>query len=150
MIRLVRTHSDNNDFINLVRYLDAYLKITDGDDHSFYNQYNGIESLKNVVVAYINKKAVGCGAFKKYDENSVEIKRMFTITEARGKGVASQILQELENWSKELGFKSCILETGKRQIEAVQFYKKNDYTIIPNYGPYKNMDNSICFKKVLS
>lgn len=150
MIRLVRTHSDNNDFINLVRYLDAYLKITDGDDHSFYNQYNGIESLKNVVVAYINKKAVGCGAFKKYDENSLEIKRMFTITEARGKGVASQILQELENWSKELGFKSCILETGKRQIEAVQFYKKNDYTIIPNYGPYKNMDNSICFKKVLS
>lgn len=150
MIRLVRTHSDNNDFINLVRYLDAYLKITDGDDHSFYNQYNGIESLKNVVVAYINKKAVGCGAFKKYDENSLEIKRMFTITEARGKGVASQILQELENWSKELGFKSCILETGKRQIEAVQFYKKNDYTIIPNYGPYKNMDNSVCFKKVLS
>lgn len=150
MIRLVRTHSDNNDFINLVRYLDAYLKITDGDDHSFYNQYNGIESLKNVVVAYINKKAVGCGAFKKYDENSVEIKRMFTITEARGKGVASQILQELENWSKELGFKSCILETGKRQIEAVQFYKKNDYNIIPNYGPYKNMDNSVCFKKVLS
>ena len=44
---------------------------------------------------------------------------------------------------------SQILETGKRQKEAVQFYKKNKYTIIPNFGQYKNVENSICFIKQL-
>ncbi|GAA3618661.1 GNAT family N-acetyltransferase [Flavivirga jejuensis] len=150
MIKLIRTNSNNNDFINLVKLLNDYLKITDGDDHEFYNQYNNIDVLKNIVVAYIDNTPVGCGAFKKYAENTVEIKRMFTLPETRGKGIASKILKELEDWSKELNFEACILETGKRQIEAVQFYKKNDYLITPNYGQYKNATNSICFKKIIN
>lgn len=147
MIKLIRTNSDDNDFINLVKLLNDYLKIVDGDDHEFYDQYNNIDVLKNIVVAYIDNTPVGCGAFKKYTENEVEIKRMFTLPETRGKGIASKILKELEDWARELNFEACILETGKRQIEAVQFYKKNDYLIIPNYGQYKNVTNSICFKK---
>ncbi|NMH86475.1 GNAT family N-acetyltransferase [Flavivirga algicola] len=149
MIKLIRTNSDNNDFVKLVNLLNDYLKIIDGDDHEFYNQYNGIDTLKNVIVSYIDDKPVGCGAFKKYTENEVEIKRMFTLPETRGQGVASKILKELEDWSKELNFEACVLETGKRQIEAVQFYKKNNYTIIPNYGQYEGISNSLCLKKML-
>ena len=150
MITLVRTNSENQDFINLVKDLDAYLKITDGDEHDFYNQYNNIDVLKHTVVAYLNGKPVGCGAFKKFDKDSVEIKRMFTDTTARGKGVATKILSELEIWASELNYNACILETGIRQTEAVQFYKKNNYAIIPNYGQYINVSNSFCFKKMLS
>ncbi len=149
MIKLIRTNSNNTDFVNLVTLLNDYLKVMDGDEHTFYNQYNNIDVLKNVVVAYINDKPVGCGAFKKYDENDTEIKRMFTLPETRGQGIASKILKELEDWSKELHFEACVLETGKRQIEAVQFYKKNRYTIIPNYGQYEGITNSLCFKKML-
>ncbi|MDD7884992.1 GNAT family N-acetyltransferase [Flavivirga sp. 57AJ16] len=149
MIKLVRTSSDNNDFVNLVTLLNNYLKVVDGDDHEFYDQYNNIDVLKNVIVAYIDNTPVGCGAFKKYTENEVEIKRMFTLPETRGQGVASKILKALENWSKELNFEACILETGKRQIEAIQFYKKNAYTLTPNYGQYKDVVNSLCFKKML-
>lgn len=149
MIKLIRTNSDNNDFINLVKFLNDYLKIVDGDDHDFYHQYNNIDVLKNVIIAYIDNKPVGCGAFKKYTESDVEIKRMFTLPETRGKGIATKILKELENWSKELNFETCVLETGKRQIEAVQFYKKNDYKAIPNYGQYEGVTNSVCFKKKL-
>ena len=147
---LIRTNSDNIDFKNLVKELDSYLKTTDGEEHAYYNQFNSIESLKNVVVAYIDGQAVGCGAFKKFDSNSVEIKRMFTLPQERGNGVASKILKELENWSLELNNNSCILETGKRQIEAASFYQKNGYSLIPNYGQYINMDNSLCFRKTLS
>lgn len=147
MPNLIRTTSDNKDFINLVKDLDAYLKITDGDEHEFYNQFNSVESLRHVVVLYANEKAVGCGAFKKFDDNSVEIKRMYVNPNTREKGLGKQILNGLENWAKELGFSSCILETGKRQIEAVKFYKKCDYMTIPKYGQYKDMDNSVCFKK---
>ena len=144
-----RTNSANKDFINLVKKLDAYLKITDGDEHDFYNQFNHIDVLKNIVVIYFNEIAVGCGAIKKFDNNTVEVKRMFVCQEKRGSGVAQEMLQELETWAKELGYQECILETGIRQLEAVRFYKKCNYKIIPNYGQYKKMENSICFKKRL-
>jgi putative acetyltransferase len=144
-----RTNSANKDFINLVKKLDAYLKITDGDEHDFYNQFNHIDVLKEVVIFYAEEVAVGCGAIKKFDDTSVEVKRMFVASEKRGLGVAQKIIHELETWSKEFGYKKCVLETGIRQVEAVKFYKKCDYKIIPNYGQYKNMENSICFEKQL-
>lgn len=148
-IQIKRTNFDNVDFINLVKELDAYLKITDRDEHDFYNQFNHIDVLKNIVVIYFNEIAVGCGAIKKFDNNTVEVKRMFVCQEKRGSGVAQEMLQELETWATELGYQECILETGIRQVEAVRFYKKCNYKIIPNYGQYKKMENSICFKKRL-
>lgn len=149
MIQIIRSNSTNVDFVYLVKQLDAYLKIVDGDDHNFYNQYNNIDVLKHTVIAYFNNIPIGCGAFKKLDANSVEIKRMYTSPESRNLGVASKILNELERWAKELKYKYCILETGKNQIEAVHFYKKNHYDRIPNFEPYQTIDNSLCFKKVL-
>jgi len=149
MIKLVRTNSENKDFASLVNYLNDYLKIVDGDEHDFYNQYNNIDVLKHVVVAYEDEIPLACGAFKALDENTVEIKRMFTQIDARGTGMASKVLQEIEKWSKELSYKACVLETGKRQMEAVSFYNKMNYTIIPNYGQYKNIANSLCLKKEL-
>lgn len=149
MIEIVRTNSENKDFKKLVRELDSYLKITDGDEHDFYNQFNHINVLKHTVVAYKNKIPVGCGAFKKFDNKAVEIKRMYTHPNYRQFGIATLILSELQSWAKELNFKATILETGKRQTEAVQFYKKNNYQIIPNFGQYAEMDNSLCFYKVI-
>tara|TARA_R110002072_G_scaffold26823_2_gene88225 strand:- start:1091 stop:1561 length:471 start_codon:yes stop_codon:yes gene_type:complete len=152
---LKRTNSKNKDFINLVKHLDAYLKITDEDEHDFYNQFNNIDVLKEVIVIYaeteINsaqvKIPVGCGAFKKFNDIAVEVKRMYVVPEKRGQGFAQKIVSELEIWAKELGYKKCVLETGKRQVEAVKFYKKCGYSIISNYGQYIGMENSICFEK---
>jgi putative acetyltransferase len=148
-LKIIRTTSANPDFIALVKELDAYLKIVDGADHDFYNQYNGIESLDYVVIAYKNNVAVGCGAFKPYQNTKAEIKRMYSQPQHRKLGVATQVLAELENWAKQLNYQSCILETGKRQTEAVAFYQKCGYQLIPNYGQYAQMDNSICFEKTL-
>jgi len=149
MLKIIRANSKNVGFVFLVKQLDDYLKVTDGEEHAFYNQFNNIDVLKNTIVVYLNNKPVGCGAFKQFDSNTVEIKRMFTLPETRGEGIATNILFALENWAKELKYSACILETGIRQVEAVSFYKKNDYKIIPNYGQYKHVENSICFKKEL-
>lgn len=149
MLKIIRTNSENQDFINLVKQLDAYLKITDGDEHDFYNQFNNIDVLKHAIVIYINELAVGCGAIKKFDNSSMEVKRMFVTENSRNIGIAQNILKELEVWIKELGYKKCVLETGKRQIEAVKFYHKCKYKIIPNYGQYIGMDNSVCFEKMV-
>lgn len=147
MITLTRTDSSNTDFIALVKLLDAYLAEKDGREHDFYNQFNTIVMLKNVVVGYENGVPVACGAIKEFEKDAMEVKRMFTKPEVRGKGLASRVLSELEEWASELGYKKCVLETGKRQVEAVALYKKQGYSFIPNYGQYIGIENSVCFKK---
>ena len=149
MIRLFRTDSGNKDFIRLVKELDADLAERDGEEHSFYSKFNKVDMIRHVVVAYQNNVAISCGAIKEYDPKTMEVKRMFTSPENRGKGFAGIILHELENWARELNFEKCILETGKRQAEAIRLYKKSGYDIIPNYGQYAGIENSVCFKKDL-
>lgn len=150
MIRLHRTDSSNGDFQSLVVLLDKDLAIRDGEDHAFYNQFNKIVNIRHVVVCYDVDIPVACGAFKKYDKDAVEIKRMFVLPAYRGRGLGGIVLQELEKWASELGYPSCILETGKKQPEAIALYKKTGYAIIKNYGQYENVENSVCMKKILS
>lgn len=144
-----RIDSSHLDFHNLVKFLDADLAVRDGDDHAFYHQFNGIDTLKNCVVVYVDHIAVACGAFKPFSEDTVEIKRMYTDPQYRGKGLASKALNELEAWAKEGGYKKCILETGIKQPEAIALYEKSGYGRIPNYGQYHGVENSICFEKIL-
>lgn len=149
MIQLKRTTSDSPDFHGLVRLLDQYLQIKDGSDHSFYAQYNKLDTIKNVVVYYHGDIAAGCGAFKKFDNETVEIKRMFVRPDVRGKGIGTAILNELETWAAEINYSTCILETGKKQQEAIRVYQKAGYSIIPNFGQYENVANSVCMKKLI-
>ena len=149
MIKVIRTDSDNSGFIDLVKYLDADLAERDKEDHTFYAQFNKIDKIKCVVVAYENDSPIACGAIKEYRLGTMEIKRMYTSPEGRGKGIATRILTELELWAKELSCEKCILETGKRQPEAIGLYKKNGYHLIPNYGQYAEIENSLCFEKEL-
>ncbi|WP_443945274.1 GNAT family N-acetyltransferase [Pedobacter sp. AW1-32] len=146
---LLRTDSDHPDFKSLVVLLDKDLAIRDGEDHAFYAQYNKIAAIKEVVVAFKDGKAVGCGAFKPFDANSTEIKRMFVHPDFRQQGIAKIILTELESWSKSLDFERCVLETGKKQPEAIALYQKAGYSVIPNYGQYIGIDNSVCLQKIL-
>ena len=144
-----RTTPDDPDFKELVKELDRDLATRDGEEHVFYAQFNTTDKINYVVVAYEKELPSGCGALKEYARDSMEVKRMFVRPDKRCKGIASGILYELENWSRELGYKKCILETGKKQPEAIGMYEKNLYNRIPNYGQYENVENSVCFEKVL-
>jgi len=148
-ITLLRTTSHNPDFQRLVKDLDTVLAERNGKANVFFAQYNSIETVKNVVLAYDDDEAIGCGAMKEYDEKTIEIKRMFVSEYKRGNGIASVMLNELEKWASELNYKRCILETGLKMPEAISLYRKNHYQIISNYGPYKNLKSNICFQKLL-
>ena len=134
----------------MVKELDADLKIRDGEEHLFYAQFNKIDRIKHVVVVYVEDKAVGCGAIKEFSPDTVEVKRMYVQSDKRDRGIASFILKELEQWAAELNYSKCVLETGKKQPEALRLYAKNGYSIIPNYGQYENVENSVCFEKNLT
>ncbi|MBL7802669.1 MAG: GNAT family N-acetyltransferase [Saprospiraceae bacterium] len=147
MIKLLRTDSGHPDFIHLVGLLDAELAVIDGEEHAFYHQFNKVDAIKYALVAYLDGQAVACGALKAFDAQSMEVKRMYTLLAARGRGVASSVLTGLEDWARELGFEKCVLETGIRQPDAIRLYTKNGYAVIPNYGQYAGVENSVCFEK---
>ena len=150
MITIKRTTSDDKDFDDLRIPLDAYLAHLDGDDHAFYAQFNKSSMLKNALVCYWDGIPVGIGAYKEYDANTAEMKRMYTLPEFRGKGIGKAILTELENWATEEGYSISQLETGYKQIDAIGLYKKLGYEVIENFGPYVGVENSVCMKKIIN
>ncbi len=150
MVVLKKTNPENADFTKLVALLDKDLAIRDGEDHAFYDQFNSTSILKYALVAYFEGEPAGCGAIKPIGREAMEIKRMFVRPKFRGRAIATTILRELELWTRELGYRRCVLETGKRQPEAIALYQKNGYQTIPNYGPYQGILNSVCFEKDVS
>jgi putative acetyltransferase len=150
MIHIKRTQSSDPDFQKLIKVLDRELAIRDGDEHAFFAQYNTLVNIQHVVLILVDDFAVGCGAIKPYSETTMEVKRMFVDEAHRSAGLATIILNELEKWATELGFRHCILETGIRQPEAIRLYTKNAYQSIPNYGQYEGVASSVCFEKWLA
>ena len=149
MLKFSIVTSGSFDFKKMVKELDAYLAVIDGEEHSFYHQYNQITNINYAMVVYENDAPIGCGAIKEFDLTAMEVKRMYVQAGKRGKGVASQLLHELEKWAAELGYQKCVLETGKRQQDAIALYLKAGYQVIENYGQYVGVENSVCFEKML-
>jgi GNAT superfamily N-acetyltransferase len=146
-ITITKTTSENPDFINLITAFDAYLWAKYPELKTNYWGNNIIEINPNVVIVYLDDKPVACACFKKYDKNTIEIKRMFVLPEARGLGLAQRILQELEFWAHELGYSYSVLETLHKQTAAIELYQKAGYTIVDNYEPYVGLEMSVCMRK---
>ena len=149
MLKIQRTNSENPDFKRLTQELDVTLCDLYGTKQEDFEEYNRIVDLETVVVAYLDENPVGCGCFKKFNEDSVEIKRMFVKPEFRGRGIASRILYELEKWGYELKYTYATLETGNKQIAAIEMYQSLGYMIIDNYDQYKDNGISVCMMKSL-
>lgn len=147
MVNVIRCNSENADFKELVSLLDADLNGRNGHLQAQYNQFNVIDFIETVVVAYNDDIPVGCSCFKQLDDERVELKRMYVKPQQRGNGVATLILNELEGWAKEQNFKNMVLETGLKQPEAISLYQKFGFERIENYGQYIGNDNSVCFCK---
>jgi GNAT superfamily N-acetyltransferase len=94
--------------------------------------------------------AIGCGGIARFDESRGEVKRMYVVPEARGRGLGRRLLEELEDHARRLGYASVVLETGDRQEEAVGLYESSGYERIPCYPPYNSRELSICYEKRLT
>lgn len=149
MPAILKTNSDHAEFRKLIRELDLELRRNYEFAQDTYDQYNQVDTISHVMLAYVDGQAVGCGCFRVLNPETVEMKRMFVLREYRGLGISKQILAALESWAAELNFKTAVLETGDLQIEAIQLYRKYGYQSIPNYGPYADLPHSYCFEKSL-
>lgn len=144
---IIRTTSENPDFQNLTSELDDELCRIYNTNKEDYEEYNRITGLPTVVLAYENNVAVACGCFKQFDARRIELKRMFVRPGFRGKGIASLMVKELEQWACELGYPTAILETGKGQPEAIALYRKLGYEDIPHFGEFPDESRSVCLGK---
>lgn len=99
-------------------------------------------------MAYDENLPVGCASYKPFDAHSAEIKRVFIRTEYRGQGISKRLMQLLEARAFKDGYDRLILETGKQLFEAMGLYRSSGFKVIPNYGKYINMIESICMEKI--
>jgi GNAT superfamily N-acetyltransferase len=148
----IRTDGTNPDFVDLCRLLDKSLDELVGAkfQRSQYAQYNTLEHIHNVIMYYDGGTAIAAGSFKKYDDTTAELKRVFVRKEYRGQGIARKLVSSLERWASSYGYEAMILETGAPLVAAMSLYRGLGYVIIPNYGQYRDMENSICMRKRLS
>ncbi len=149
MISYKRTDSNDPGFREMVALLDEGLTVTDGDEFDFFAQFNKIDNIRNVIVAFDGELAVGAGSFKEFDNETAEIKRMFVRESHRRLGIAATILRNLEEWAVESGYKYSMLETGCMLIGAIAMYKREGYSEIDAYEPYVGVATSVCMKKEL-
>jgi GNAT superfamily N-acetyltransferase len=103
-----------------------------------------------VVAAAADGTPLGCGGLRQLDARTGEVKRMYVVPGRRGTGVASAVLQALEDHARSLGWSHLRLETGDGQPDAVRFYTKQGYTPIPRFGHYADEPTSLCFERTLS
>jgi GNAT superfamily N-acetyltransferase len=149
MPEIIRTNSDNPHFRHLVDLLDADLTLRYGELQKHYAQFNHIDFIDTVVLAYEKDVPAGCGCFRYFAPGTIEVKRMYVKPDFRGRGISRLILTELENWAGELGYTESVLETGNQQTEAINLYHRFGYREIPNYGNYEGTETSICMSKKL-
>lgn len=145
-ITIAKENIQSKDAIALIEELSDELKSITGDSgQSSFNSTDINNKRSLFVIARENGRAVGCGAFREISGEIAEIKRMYV--RKKSCGVGSRILSYLEREAKKSGYSRTLLETRKCNGNAVNFYLKNGYTIIPNYGKYENMPEAVCFEK---
>jgi GNAT superfamily N-acetyltransferase len=137
------------DFATLTNLLDNELSEKNGDFQVVYGQYNQIIGISDFIVAYTDKRPIACASMKYFDAETYEIKRVYVSDHYRGAGIAAEMMRLIENKAKEKNIRYLIVETGKHLIPAINLYKKLSYALIENYGQYKDLPLSICFRKAL-
>ena len=102
------------------------------------------------LVAVDGSDPIGCGALRRHDETSAEVKRMYVVPDRRGSGVAAALLRALEDAARARGWTTLRLETGPAQPDAIRFYEREGYRQIPLFGVYIGSDMSVCYERALT
>ncbi len=146
-----RTDGRDKDFIENCRLLDRDLDRRVGKQikREKYQKYNQLDEIREAIVVYEDDRVIGGGAIRRYDDENIELKRVFVHPKYQGRGVGSKLVSLLIEWAGELGYKRMILETGELLAESCAVYKKLGFEVIPNYGPYVDMPESLCMARDL-
>jgi GNAT superfamily N-acetyltransferase len=109
------------------------------------------------VVAYLDGEPVACGGWRAKEANDhglrtgdAELKRMYVVPAARGKGLARAVLRHLEQTAGEAGRTRLVLESGTEQPEALALYASEGYAVMPGFGVYRDAPECVCMSKEIA
>ncbi|MBD8143150.1 GNAT family N-acetyltransferase [Pantoea agglomerans] len=133
----------------LITKLSAELAAITGDNGKSNFTMDSMDEERSLWVLARNNKgdAVGCGAIRPLTEHIAELKRMFS--DRSSPAIGNALLIFLEKSALSMGYDQIWLATRSVNHKAVNFYQKNSYERIDNYGPYVNRDEAVCFAKIL-
>jgi GNAT superfamily N-acetyltransferase len=151
IVRFKHTDGNDSDFISLCHKLDDFLnELAGGEENRLqYIPLNSLQDIHDVMIAYHDDVPVGCASFKRFENDTAEVKRVFVKDNYRGQGISKELMRLLENSAKEKGYAKLILETGEALTAAMGLYRAIGYQVIPNYGAYQCMKDSVCMSKNL-
>jgi GNAT superfamily N-acetyltransferase len=140
--------------VRLIAALNAELMATHPEPGSTHFSLSGEQVTAGegaFLIAWLDEVAVGCGAVRRLDASTAELKRMYVDPQVRGRGIARALVESLEREARALGATRVVLETGKRLAPAIRLYEDLGYVRIPLFGEYLSSPNtSVCFGKSLA
>jgi GNAT superfamily N-acetyltransferase len=143
---------DSADAKRLIAALDEHLASRYSADQRFGPNLRPEQvatGLGTFVIARDGGRAVGCGAMRRLDEATAELKRMYVEPDLRGRGIAREILDHLEAAARAMGIRRLVLETGIYQAEAIGLYRRAGFDPVRCWGEYEGVLTSVCFEKSL-
>ena len=121
----------------------------EGANHFRLDAAEVAEGRGALLVARVDGAPAGCGAVRRVDAETAEIKRMYVAPAFRGRGIGARLLAALEAEARRLRLGRLVLETGTRQAEALGLYRGAGYAVIPAFGEYVGSPLSVCMEKRL-
>ena len=145
------TDGDDPAFRRFYDITEAYYsRIVGGADRRrAFVPYNASDGIPDVALAFLDGEAVGCAGLKRYSDADAEVKRLWVEPAFRGKGIATMLMDRVEERAKAQGYRRVILQTRPIMPDAVALYEKRGYRLIPNYPPYDRLDGAVCYAKAL-
>ena len=149
-----RSTPGSPDAVRLIAALNSELTATfpePGATHFSLNEADVAPGEGAFLIAYVDAVAVGCGAVRRVDGATAELKRMYVDPSVRGQGIGRSLVEALEGEARSLGVIRVVLETGTRLARAIRMYESLGYARIPLFGEYlSSPDTSLCFGKCLT
>ena len=139
----------SKDYAMLAKKLDDYYISLVGDVHLRYAAVNNPRNMACIIVAYEGNTPIGCGCWKAVDDTTAEVKRIYVEPQYRRKGIASAIIELLENHILASGYTQALLETARTTGDSKALYLSLGYREIPYYGSPAGAENCRCFLKEL-
>ncbi len=148
ILQVLEADINTDESLALLKELSGSLNHITGNSGESSFSIDDMEDEKSIfVIARSGSKAAGCGAIRRIDDSTGELKRMYA--KEQGLGVGTSILNFLENKALEFGYSRLICETRKINVGACSFYIRNGFHVIPNYGKYQGRDEAVCFEKII-
>lgn len=135
--KISKTEQDYKDakdlFLEYANSLNFELCFQDFEKEIFDLPAQYSEPTGCIILCYENEKPIGCVGLRQFAEGICEMKRLYLINEARGKGIGRVLAEEIVEKAKELGYQKMQLDTIETMKEAISLYKSMGFKKIPAY-----------------